>query len=364
MTFQAPRKCILSNLQLTAFQSSNTYNTIVTYIEALNNSVTGVNSRIKYLYRPCGVKAILEILDKAEDVVKDTPPMDNKASRFGNPAFRIFYDKVGDLTHSLHATLPHFPEDATAEVSAYFVNAWGNRERIGYGSGMELNFLCWFMCLERIGVLGESDHIALVIRAFWRYIQVMRILQSTYWLEPAGSHGVWGLDDYHFLPFLFGSAQPRGHKYVCPKAIHDNEVVDELANDYMYFVCIRFINSVRPSPAFQIKTASLRWHSPMLDDISAVKTWDKVNAGMIKMYKAEVLGKLPVMQHFLFGSILPYEGPPPPSATGNERTHGGHVHEGWGDCCGIPIPSAFAAAQEREEGKKIEGPGIRPVPFD
>ena len=106
-------------------------------------------------------------------------------------------------------------------------------------------------------------------------------------------------------------------------------------------------------------------------DCSQVKTWEKVNSGMIKMYKAEVLGKLPVAQHILFGSLLPYTGPPPPSSGDGmaDSTHAGHGHEGWGDCCGIPVPSVFGAAAQAERDKRgpgaaLAGPGIRPVPFD
>lgn len=36
----------------------------------------------------------------------------------------------------------------------------------------------------------------------------------------------------------------QGHKFIRPKAIHDPEIVDELAKDYIYFSCIQFINSV------------------------------------------------------------------------------------------------------------------------
>jgi serine/threonine-protein phosphatase 2A activator len=108
-----------------------------------------------------------------------------------------------------------------------------------------------------------------------------------------------------------------------------------------------------------------------------VKTWDKVNQGMIKMYHAEVLGKLPVMQHFLFGSILAYEGLVVPLPAGvQDDEHYGHTHShgdaseahaGWHDPCGIHVPSAFGAAAEakrKEAGARLEGRGIRPVPFD
>lgn len=186
----------------------------------------------------------------------------------------------------------------------------------------------------------------------------MRKLQFSYWLEPAGSHGVWGLDDYHFLPFMFGSSQLMEHKYIRPKSIHDPDTVAEFSRSYMYLACIQFINTIKT-------TASLRWHSPMLDDISGVKTWAKVNEGMRKMYKAEVLGKLPIMQHFMFGSLIAFEGGTEGMDEMEEDEHGhvGCVHheyqhgtrdteaneryamgQEYPDCCGIQVPSAIAAA--------------------
>ena len=119
----------------------------------------------------------------------------------------------------------------------------------------------------------------------------------------------------------------------------------------------------------------------MLTDISTARDWGKVEQGMRKMFTAEVLGKLPVMQHFLFGSLVPAvpgmtkeEEVGVPSEKDEEEggeveivgqgKGGKHVHrDGWGDCCGIKIPSSVVAVTEEEKRRKGQG-DLRRVPFD
>jgi serine/threonine-protein phosphatase 2A activator len=127
----------------------------------------------------------------------------------------------------------------------------------------------------------------------------MRKIQTTYKLEPAGSHGVWGLDDYHFLPFFFGASELCGHPRYTPNSIHDDSILSRESNDYLYFHCIEYIKQVKSSGHFGE-------HSPMLNDISAVPNWEKVSTGLVKMYQNEVMNKFPVMKHFFFGSIISF----------------------------------------------------------
>lgn len=112
----------------------------------------------------------------------------------------------------------------------------------------------------------------------------MRLLIKTYNLEPAGSHGVWGLDDHSFVPYIFGSAQlspamsesdrvpEEGSLPEAPNpgAIMDAKVVERERRVNLYFSAIGFIYDVKKGPFWE--------HSPMLFDISGVPAgWAKIN---------------------------------------------------------------------------------------
>ncbi len=71
-----------------------------------------------------------------------------------------------------------------------------------------MSFATFLMCLFKIEALkGDLDARAVAVKVFNEYLILARKLQTVYKMEPAGSHGVWSLDDYQFLPFILGSAQ-------------------------------------------------------------------------------------------------------------------------------------------------------------
>ena len=373
LEYQIPGRRILSTKDHDLFLSSSTYNLIIAFVFGLSDAVVDVPiSAVKDADCSPNVKSILGILDEVEALVKDTPPDDAEGSRFGNKTFRTFLDKTKDESQRWHNKLTLTARDAISEVETYLLQSFGNRTRIDYGSGHELNFMIWLLCLYQLRILEKSDFKALVLKVFVRYLSLMRTIQLAYYLEPAGSHGVWGLDDYQFLPFLFGASQLLHHPYITPLAIHQQLTIEEFGEDYMYLGQVSFVNSTKT-------VQGLRWHSPMLDDISSAKSWNKIEGGMRKMFVAEVLKKLPVMQHFLFGSLVPAaegmstEAEAGLAGEGEEGEDGSvvvehdghrHVHQAnsWGDCCGIKVPSAVAASQALK--KSGAGQTLRRIPFD
>ncbi|KAF3358286.1 Serine/threonine-protein phosphatase 2A activator 2 like [Verticillium longisporum] len=372
LSFETPSRRILSPKDHEIFLASPTYELILAFVFGLSESVVDTpTSAVNLEDVNPPVKVILNILDRVETLLSQSPPTEQGGSRFGNKAFRDFLDLIKAQAPEWHTELGIDLPGAGEEASTYLLQSFGNRMRIDYGSGHELNFIVWLLCLYQLRILGRADFRTLVLTVFGRYLEVMRRVQLTYYLEPAGSHGVWGLDDYQFLPFLFGASQLLHHPFITPLAIHQQLTIEEFASDYLYLGQVNFVNTTKT-------VKGLRWHSPMLDDISAAKSWTKIEGGMRRMFVAEVLRKLPVMQHFLFGSLVPAEegmsteealgiGHEEDESEGGELTLDGkpkhkHQHVGWGDCCGIKVPSSVAAAEEMK--KRGLGDTLRRIPFD
>ncbi|XP_010273024.1 PREDICTED: serine/threonine-protein phosphatase 2A activator-like [Nelumbo nucifera] len=296
--FQVPTKKITHPDDIHRFHESDSSKNFLGFIVALSESIRG-HKISDHCHQSPTVNSIVSLLETLLRWVDEIPPV-QQSSRYGNYSYRVWHGRMTENAESLMLQfIPNDLRSATLEIVPYFTDSFGNSTRIDYGTGHETNFAAWLYCLARLGLLKEEDYQAVVSRIFVKYLELMRKLQTVYCLEPAGSHGVWGLDDYHFLPFIFGSSQLIDHKYMKPKSIHNQDILDNFSNEYLYLSCISFVKKV--------KKGLFAEHSPLLDDISGVPTWNKVNSGMLKMYKAEVLEKVPVMQHFLFGWLIKWD---------------------------------------------------------
>jgi serine/threonine-protein phosphatase 2A activator len=333
----APSKWIVSQEDVEIFRKSETFAKILLYINACTNACRGASrSSVNDLRDawttpgshsstvPEHARWLLpasNLFKELNAAVEAIPLHDMKNQRFGNKAFRDFHAWLDDngrrFLQDIVAALPGKRDDATSsalteELFGYVKDSFGNGQRLDFGTGHELHFFLFLMiCLQETDVmaLGENDQQSLlrasILCIFWQYVDLMRLIQSHYKLEPAGSHGVWGLDDYHHLSFIFGASQLVGCEVVSesnptmilPKHITEDHHVAAQRDEYLYFSNIGWIRDNKKGPFHE--------HSSILYNISVFDEWTRIAGGLIRMFEAEVLSKYNVVQHLLFGSHLP-----------------------------------------------------------
>ncbi|KAL4911039.1 hypothetical protein BDW74DRAFT_5093 [Aspergillus multicolor] len=352
-TFMQPSKRINEGQDVTEFLSSKAYVDLMTFLLQLNRSLFPtklpdesvqtytLNSEAVEYSAP--VRQLQQLLSKLEAILDEAPP-NTGPRRFGNIAFRRWYELVESraagfleecLSKEILQTPSSEPGAPTAEVEllAYFLGSWGSPQRLDYGTGHELSFLAFLAGIWKLHGFPQNspgvEERAIVLGVIQPYLELVRTIIKRYTLEPAGSHGVWGLDDHSFIPYIFGSAQlapaisesdriPEEGSLPnapAPGGVTKANIVERERKDNLYFSAIGFIYDVKRGPFWE--------HSPMLYDISGIPAgWAKINKGMIKMYSAEVLSKFPVVQHFPFGSLFSWERDPnaPPPAVNAHTT--------------------------------------------
>lgn len=292
------------------FLSSQSYKDIILYITSLQSSVkSNIEQYNKNHINNKNILIFYNFLEKANQLLDENPPLHQENQRFGNKVFRIWYEKLlsyYDNEFSIQINEISYDESKishplSVELRPYFQEAFGNSSRIDYGTGHELNFILILMILSNIGIFQCEDYIFLVKILFKRYIQLIYRLLNDYKLEPAGSKGVYGLDDYFFLIFLFSSAELIDNKKSIEPVLLQKEksIIEELAKEYSFFeVCYYNLQS---------KKGELSANSPILYQISNVTKWEKIANGLVKMWEDQLLKSFVVCQHINFGDILKFK---------------------------------------------------------
>lgn len=294
-----PSKHVKIPQDIAKWQRSEAYYDLLGFINAVSYAIQGKRINDPNIYISPTMKNVVGIFDKLNKLVDESPPVD-QPTRFGNKGYRVWARKMHrDIFVFLKEALPQEKCDLFSELGAYLSESFGNSVRIDYGTGHELSFIFFLCALFKAEIFTEEDSVACALRLFNSYLIFVRRLQKEYHLEPAGSQGVWSLDDFQFVPFVWGSAQLSFNSPFDPARFLDEDIINEYKDEYLFIGSIDYIK--------QVKTGHFAEHSNQLWSISAVPSWTKINSGLVKMYQKEILSKYPIMQHALFGKLLRFD---------------------------------------------------------
>lgn len=217
------------------FIETHAYEKIKNFIDTISKSLKIEKQHINSKY--------MKELDTIKKIIINTPLSDEKG-RFANPNLKIVFLQI-------------------KHDNKYFINSWGNFKRLDYGTGHELNYLCY--CYQKN---FEKDlEINEVCNLLIEYFKIIKMFINKFNIEPAGSKGMWTLDSYQLLPYVIGSAQASSQ-------------IDE-------------------------------WFQEILDRNNSIlygrlfhRKWNDIYKDMFKMYDKEVLSRHVVTKSFIFSDCL------------------------------------------------------------
>lgn len=248
------------------WEKSQAYHDILGFINGISTSIQG--KKISAAVDPSPVAESLANIFVELNLLVDETPACEQPQRFGNKAYRDWFQKMRDeAPEILERALPSEFHAALPEITVYFTESFGNATRIDYGTGHELAFIMFLCALYKIKALTDQDNVYTGLKIFNAYLLFVRRLQLTYRMEPAGSHGVWSLDDYQFVPFIWGSAQLAGKKRswhtvntvysmisssflfpvntaVEPHQFLEEKYIEKYKSEYLFIGCIDYIFQV------------------------------------------------------------------------------------------------------------------------
>lgn len=226
------------------FKTTEAYNIIRDFIYQVDNSIK--NNHQENISDP--------LLIKIKEIIENTP-LSSEHTRFANAAMRTVIENIEAITDD-----------------EYLRQSFGNSIRMDFGTGHELNFLCYLYRKSEKKAINKNQ----VLSAVREYARIVRFYIRKFHIEAAGARGCWSVDDYLLLPYLFGSSE--NFKMTVPIECIEQGVFREA------WEC--------------------RQKKGLIEGICKLE-WPNVNIGLLKMYDEEVLSKRVVTQHFVYSEHLP-----------------------------------------------------------
>lgn len=219
------------------FIKSAAYNELIDFITHLNNSVVAVEMHpLDHFYAredrregvgtpidqvdniliiSRNVQNVLTLIKSMNKYIDLCPPI-KQPTRFGNKGFQNFCDEYyKEIDEKLPTILSQSGLQNLSEhifqLSYYLKNSIGNRKRIDYGTGHELNFLLFLFCLNKLHFFGPPDHKHLVLVLYRQYDQqgTPRKKCAFPWSELCHSLCGHRMVEHAYEPFI------REHQHLC-----------------------------------------------------------------------------------------------------------------------------------------------------